>query len=74
MDKKELKEEIKLLIQVALSKLADAGKNISRSDLIDIQIENLFETGFGRPDFLVRLGFLLVEVGLYPGRFQPETR
>jgi len=66
------KEHIKLMFQLAVSKLFDAGVYKMTGDLADRKLDHLFETEFERPDFLVRLGFFLVEVGLYPGRFQTK--
>lgn len=64
------KEHIKLLIQTAVARLVDVSKCNTRLDLTDQKIDHLFEQEFEKPDFLVRLGFLLVELGLYPGRFR----
>lgn len=73
MNKGELRECTKLLIQNAFANLQDAEKcNVKYSEFVR-KIDCLFETEFEKPDFLVRLGFLLVEVGLYPGRFQAKT-
>jgi len=72
MDKETMRDYIKLLIQNACADLIDAGLCMSKWSVIDRKIEHLFETEFEKADFLVRLGFLLVEIGLYPERFQTK--
>jgi len=70
VDKKELKEWTELLISNAFANLRDAGIYNVKYDEILRKLEYLFETEFEQPDFLVRLGFFFVEVGLYPERFR----
>ncbi|GAI29576.1 unnamed protein product [marine sediment metagenome] len=72
IDKGTLKEYIMLLIQNSCAHLIDAGLCTSKWSVIDRKIEHLFETEYDKSDFLVRLGFLLVEAGLYPERFQAK--
>ena len=72
MSKKELMEHAKLLISNAVANLQDVGLCDAKFSLIVDKLNRLFETGFEKPDFLVRLGFFLVEVGLYPGRYQAK--
>ena len=74
MDKAALKEHSELLVANFLANLIDAGQCSVKYDELLRNLEHLFETEYEKPDFLVRLGFLLVEVGLYPERFRPGPR
>ena len=70
IEKEKAKEAAKVLLSLFFLKLQDAGHHTLQWRQVEQEINDLFVTQFGKSDFLARLGIFLVELGLYPERFQ----